>query len=57
MKIEEINKESNVIISTLTDCFDNRKAGNTVNELTKKLTSLNVPIVNYKNIGWKHVGY
>ena len=44
-------------MSTATGCFDNRKAGNTVNELTKKLTSLNVPIVNYKNISWEHVEY
>ena len=48
--IEEINKDCKVIISTPTYCFDNRKAVNTVNELTNKLINLNVPIVNNKNI-------
>ena len=37
-KIEEINKDCKVIISTPICCFDNRKAGNTVNELTKCLS-------------------
>ena len=49
-KIEEINKDCKVFISTPTYCFDNRKAVNTVNELTNMLINLNVPIVNNKNI-------
>ena len=56
-KIEEINKGCKVIISTPTYRFDNRKAGNTVNELTSMLINLNVPIVNNKNISRKHLGY
>ena len=56
-KIEEINKDCKVIISRPTYRFDNRKAGNTVNELTNMLISLNVPIVNNKNISRKHLGY
>ena len=56
-KIEEINKDCKVIISTPTYRFDNRKAGNTVNELTNMLISLNVPIVDNKNISRKHLGY
>ena len=57
IKIEEINKDCKVIISTATCCFDNRKAGNTVNELTNMLINLNVPIVNNKNISRKHLRY
>ena len=49
-KIEEINKDFKVIISTPTYRFGNRKAGNTVNELTNILIDLFVPIVNNKNI-------
>ena len=56
-KIEEINKDCKVIISTPTYLFDNRKAGNTVNELTNMLTKLNVPIINNKNISRKRLGY
>ena len=56
-KIEEIGKDCKVIISTPTYRFDNRKAGNTVNELTNMLINLNVPIVNNKNISRKHLGY
>ena len=52
-----INKDCKVIISTPTYRFDNRKAGNTVNELTNMLISLNVPIVDNKNISRKHLGY
>ena len=37
--------------------FDNWNAGNTINELTIMLISLNVPIVNNKNISRKHLGY
>ena len=55
-KIEEINKDCKVIISTPAYRFDNRKAGNTVNELTNILTNLNVPIVNNKNISASIVG-
>ena len=57
IKIEEINKYCKVIISTSTYRFDNRKAVNTVNELTNMLINLNVPIVNNKNISRKHSGY
>ena len=57
IKIEEINKDCKVIISTPTYRFDNRKAGNTVNELTNMLINLNVPIVNNNNISWKNLGY
>ena len=39
-EIEEINKDCKVIISTPTYHFDNRKAGNSVNELTNILTNL-----------------
>ena len=53
---EEINKDCKVIIWTPTYCFDNRKAGNTVNELTNMLINLNVPIINDKNISRKHLG-
>ena len=56
-KIEEINKDCKVNISTPTYRFDNRKAGNTVNELTNMLINLNVPIVNNKNISRKHLEY
>ena len=56
-KIEEINKDCKVIISTPTYRFDNRKAGNTVNELTNMLINLSVPIVENKNISRKHLGY
>ena len=56
-KIEEINKDCKVIISTPTYRFDSRKAGNTVNELTNMLINLNVPIVNNKNISRKDLGY
>ena len=55
--MEEINKECKVIISTPTYRFDNRKEGNTVNELTNMLINLNVPIVDNKNISRKHLGY
>ena len=54
--IEEINKDCNVIISTPNYCFNNRKSGDTVNELTNMLINLNVPIVNNTNINWKHLG-
>ena len=57
IKIEEINKDRKVVISTPTYLFDNRKAGNTVNELTNMLINLKVPIVNIKNISWTHLGY
>ena len=57
LKTEEINKDCKVIISTPTYFCDNRKAGNTVNELTNMLINLNVPIVSNKNISWKHLGY
>ena len=56
-KIEEINKDCKVIISTPTYRFDNRKAGNTVNELTNILINLNVPIADNKNISRKHLRY
>ena len=56
-KIEEINKDCKVIISTPTYRFDNRKAGNTANELSNMLINLNVTIVNNKNISRKHLGY
>ena len=56
-KIEEINKDCKVIISTPTYRFDNRKAGNTVNELTNILINLSVPIVENKNISRKDLGY
>ena len=56
-KIEEINKDCKVIISTPTYRFDNRKAGNTVNELTNMLINLSVPIVENKNISRKDLGY
>ena len=49
-KIEEINKDCKVIISKSTYHFYNRKAGNTVTELTSMLVNLNIPIVNTKNI-------
>ena len=55
IKIEEINKDCKVIISTPTYRFDNQKAGNTVNELTNMLINLNVPIVNNKNISRKYL--
>ena len=38
-----------------TYCFGNRKAGNTVNEVTNMLINLNVPIVNKNKISWKHL--
>ena len=56
-KIEEIDKDCKVTISTPAYRCDNRKAGNTVNELTNMLISLNVPIVSNKNISRKHFGY
>ena len=56
-KIQEINKDCKVIISTPTYRFDNRKAGNTVNKLTNMLINLSIPIVNNKNISRKHFGY
>ena len=56
-KIEEKKKNCKVIFSRPTYLFDNRKAGNIVNELTNILINLNVPIVNNKNISQKHVGY
>ena len=56
IKIEEIKKDCKVIISTPTYRFDNRKAGNTVNELTNMLINLNVPIINDKKISGKHLG-
>ena len=54
-KIEEINKDCKVIISTPTYRFDNRKAGNTVNELANMFINPNVPVVYNKNISWKHL--
>ena len=54
-KIEEINKDCKIIISMLIYRFDNRKAGNTVNELTNMFINLNVPFVNNKNISRKHL--
>ena len=57
IKIEEINKDCEVIMLTPTCRFDNRKAGNTVRELTNMLINLNVPIINNKNISWNHLGY
>ena len=56
-KIEEINKDCKVIISTPTYRFDNQKAGNTVNEFTNMLINLNVPIVDNQNISRKNLGY
>ena len=56
-RIEEINKDCKVDISTPTCRFDNRRAGNTVNELTNMLMNLNVYIVNNKNISRKQLGY
>ena len=53
-KIKETNKDCKVIISTPTYRFDNRKAGNTVNELPNMLINLNVPIADNKNISRKH---
>ena len=53
IEIEEINKDCKVIIATPNYRFDNRRAGNTVNELTKMVINLNVPIVNNKNISRK----
>ena len=50
IKTEEITKDSKVIISTPTYRFGNRKAGNTVNELTNMLIDLFIPMVNNKNI-------
>ena len=55
--IEEINKDCKVIISTPTYRFDNRKAGNTVNELTNMRINLNVPIADNMNISRKHLGH
>ena len=54
-KIEEINKDSKIIISMLIYRFDNRKAGNTVNELTNMFINLNIPFVNNKNVSRKHL--
>ena len=51
-KIEEIKKDCKVIISKPTYHFYNRKAGNTVTELTSMLVNLNISIVNTKNISW-----
>ena len=56
-KIQEVNKDCKVIISTPTYRSENRKAGNTVNELTNMLINLNVPIVSNKNISRKYLGY
>ena len=42
-KMEEINQDCKVIILMPTYRFDNRKADNTVNELTNMLINLNVP--------------
>ena len=56
-KIQEINKDCKVIISTPTYRSEHRKAGNPVNELTNMLINLNVPIVSNKNISRKHLGY
>ena len=56
-KIEEIHKVCKVTISTPTYRFDNRKAGNTVNELKNMLINLNVPIINNENISRKYSGY
>ena len=52
---KEINKDCKIIILTLTYRFDNRKAGNTVNELANMPINLNVPIVNSENISRKHL--
>ena len=56
-KIQEINKDCKVIISTPTYRFDNRKASNTVNKLTNMLINLSIPVVNNENISRKHFGY
>ena len=56
-KIEQINKDCKAIISTPNYPFENRKADNTVNELTNMLINLNVPIVDNKNISRNHLGY
>ena len=56
-KIEHINKDCKAIISTPNYPFENRKAGNTVNELTNMLINLSVPIVENKNISRKDLGY
>ena len=55
IKIEEINKGCKFIILMQTYCFENWKAGNNC-ELTNMLISLNVPMINNKNISWKHLG-
>ena len=57
IKIEEINKDCEVIMLTPTCHFGNRKAGNTVSELTNMRINLNAPIVNNKNVSWNHLGY
>ena len=56
IKIEEINKDCKVIISTPTYRLDNRVILQ-VNELTNMLINLKVIIVNNKNINSKHLGY
>ena len=48
--IEEVNKDCKVICSTATYRFVNRKAGNTVSELTNMLINLNALLVNNTNI-------
>ena len=45
---EILDKILELIISTPIYSFDNRKADNTVNELTNMFINLNVPIVNNK---------
>ena len=56
IKIEKMNRDSKVNISTRTYRFGNRKTGNTANELTNMLINLNVPVVNNKNMSQKHLG-
>ena len=52
-----MNIDCKVIILVPYYCFDNWNAGNTVNELTNMFISLNVPIVNNRNISRKHLVY
>ena len=57
IKIEEIDKDCKVIISVPNYRCDNRKAGNTVSELTNMFINLTVPTGNNKNASRKHLRY
>ena len=54
-------KRQTKIVKSLFRCqlnrFDNRKAGNTVSELTNNVVNLKFPIVNNMDIAQKHLGY